>query len=767
MVDFSQKLNVRKIEFSSLGIIAVYLVVASLWIAGSDHLLAWMISDPQRLTWLQTIKGWLFVVATAVLFFVLIRRQMISQWSELESSRVTLDLAPVGVAHVGLNGRCIRANKALCRFLGYTEDELGGLNFEVLADRGITESERSQLGRLLRGDADSFSLEKRYLRKNGDVVWGEQSVTLAREREGEPLYFICLISDIDRRKKTEQELHESERRYRELFEKSPHPMWVFDRETLRFLAVNDAAIQHYGYSREEFLSLTIADIRPPEDVSALGQVVGRKEGVDHSGVWRHLKKDGTIIFVEIVTHGLDFDSRPAEMVLAHDVTEVQRAHTELKKSEEMLKSLNRLLRVLSKGNETLVRARDEQDLFDGICEILVTIGGYRFSWIGLSDGDSPRDIRLRAIHGVQAEKMEEFQTLLNGSGDKPLPSMRALQSGEVVVVPSLESDPRYAHLKKVARRFGVQGTISLPLQYRGERFGVLAIYCSRSGEFDSEEVKLLNELAEDVSYGIVSLRTEKARFLAEKGLYLRHRAIEASSNAIMICDFDDGTMAIIYVNPAFEKITGYGAEDVAGRHPEFLAGSDRQQKGLIDLCENFRMGHSKEAVVRFYRARGDMFWGEVSAAPVFDTNGRISHYVIVINDITDRKRYEEQLEHQSNHDDLTDLPNRNLLYDRLSQSLVYAQRSGRIVAVMLLGLDRFKLVNESLGHRHGDELLRFVAGRLAFCARPGDTVARIGGDEFVISVVEADDVSDVSHRVREIQQSLSHPLNLDGHELRV
>ncbi len=128
----------------------------------------------------------------------------------------------------------------------------------------------------------------------------------------------------------------SEETYRLLFESNPHPMWVYDRETLAFLAVNNAAVEHYGYSREEFLGMTLKEIRPREDVRALLENVARvTSGLDRSGIWRHLKKDGTVIEVEVHSHTLSFAGRPAELVLAYDVTERRHLEEQLRQSQKM------------------------------------------------------------------------------------------------------------------------------------------------------------------------------------------------------------------------------------------------------------------------------------------------------------------------------------------------------------------------------------------------------------------------------------------------
>jgi diguanylate cyclase (GGDEF)-like protein/PAS domain S-box-containing protein len=222
------------------------------------------------------------------------------------------------------------------------------------------------------------------------------------------------------------------------------------------------------------------------------------------------------------------------------------------------------------------------------------------------------------------------------------------------------------------------------------------------------------------------------RRLAQAALNLRNRAIESSVNAILILDSSRDEYPIEYVNPAFERITGFSSEEALGRDGSFLLGEEIEQAGVNEIRKALREKREGHAVLRNYRKDGSPFWNEFYLAPVRNDEGIVTHFVGVMNDVTEAKTYEEQLAHQANYDGLTGLANRNLLQDRLQQSIAAARRTGGSVAAIFLDLDNFKVVNDSLGHNVGDEMLRVVAARLRSSVRESDTVARLGGDEFVV-----------------------------------
>jgi PAS domain S-box-containing protein len=181
---------------------------------------------------------------------------------------------------------------------------------------------------------ESFEMEYRLRHVSGEYRWIQDLGTPNFNRYGEFVGYIGHCFDISDRKLIDAELRESEEKYRHMFASNPQPMWIYDLETLAFLEVNDAAIAVYGYSREEFLSMTLKDIRPPEDVDALLKDVELTRKIyNPAGEWRHLKRNKELMIVEIISHSLIFNGRSARHVMVNNVTERKQAEDALRKSE--------------------------------------------------------------------------------------------------------------------------------------------------------------------------------------------------------------------------------------------------------------------------------------------------------------------------------------------------------------------------------------------------------------------------------------------------
>ncbi|MGB4073931.1 EAL domain-containing protein [Pseudomonas sp.] len=247
----------------------------------------------------------------------------------------------------------------------------------------------------------------------------------------------------------------------------------------------------------------------------------------------------------------------------------------------------------------------------------------------------------------------------------------------------------------------------------------------------------------------------------------RTRAVEASVNAVIITDNEQPDQPIVYVNPAFERITGYSSVEVMGRNCRLLQGDNHAQTELENIRRALQGQEEGRALLRNYRKDGSEFWNELTVTPVVNDRGKVSHFVGILHDITEAKRYQEELEHQANHDSLTGLPNRNLLNDRISQAIAFASRSNSRFTLAFMDLDNFKVINDSLGHSAGDQLLSEVAARLRVSARPIDTVARLGGDEFIILLVDTDQLGEQIGWLERFKQSIAMPVMLGEQEVVV
>ena len=263
----------------------------------------------------------------------------------------------------------------------------------------------------------------------------------------------------------------------------------------------------------------------------------------------------------------------------------------------------------------------------------------------------------------------------------------------------------------------------------------------------------------------VFFRNINQRRAHEEALRLRERALEASANAIVITDQQQPDQPIIYVNPAFERITGYRADEAIGRNCRFLQGSDRNQADLEKLRALISDGEEGRVVLRNYHKSGDLFWNELYVAPVRDDQGRITHYVGVQNDITESKKYLLELERRATHDLLTGLANRSLLMDRIQLAAMQARRRSTKVAVLFIDLDGFKMINDGFGHGTGDQVLKLTGNRLAANIRQGDTAARLGGDEFVVVLNDQERIEDISDAVQRIIDAVLRPIPIQRQEI--
>jgi diguanylate cyclase (GGDEF)-like protein/PAS domain S-box-containing protein len=495
-------------------------------------------------------------------------------------------------------------------------------------------------------------------------------------------------------------------------------MWIVDAETYRFVAVNPAALAHYGYNELEFLKLTIRDLHADDDFERFAALLARTPAGGSTrapgekprrqrpaGIWRHRTQDGSLVSADVSCHSLAYSGRQAIFMLANDVTDRINAETEARRSKQMLESLidNVPQRIFWKDLDLRYLGCNSAFARDAGLE-------HNEQVIGMTDFDMPWADAAAAMHG------DDRAVILTGA--------------------QLSHREREISLRGAMRSL-IASNLPL-LDGEGRTIGVLGSY-------------------HDV--------TDNKR--AELALRLQSRALDACVNAVLITATTEKGNVIEYANPAFKRITGYEPSEVIGRDCRFLQGDDREQDGLESIRRGLAANTEVSAVLRNYRKDGALFWNQLFVAPVPNVQGQTTHHIGVINDVTDLIRYQEQLEYQANYDGLTRLPNRNLLRDRLQHAIETARRRETRLAVVFIDLDGFKNVNDSLGHSVGDRLLAVVAERLLRCARSSDTVARHGGDEFVIVLPDMADEQPLIAWMERVRAAISEPVLLDGTELYV
>lgn len=287
----------------------------------------------------------------------------------------------------------------------------------------------------------------------------------------------------------------------------------------------------------------------------------------------------------------------------------------------------------------------------------------------------------------------------------------------------------------------------------------------KSGEifWASLQLSLLKDASGQPSGLIGYLSDITARIEAEKTMRLQARIFENSEESILITDID---RRILSVNPAFCKITGYAENEVLGQPQEFLRSAKHPTSFYADIWAHVdREGHW-QGEVWARRKNGEDFPGWASISLVRNRDGQISHYFSMFTDITDRKRAEERIHYLAYYDDLTGLPNRALLNKLIDQALVEARRNRLHGAILFVDLNRFKPINDTLGHDVGDRLLKQVAERLRDAVRAEDVVARMGGDEFVVGLFDITRREHAAVVAQKLLAALDPPFWVEEHELK-
>lgn len=452
--------------------------------------------------------------------------------------------------------------------------------------------------------------------------------------------------------------------------------------------------------------------------------------------------------------------------------ELEKRVLELSKAQQQILRLNRFYAALSETNQAIVHSPDKEHLYRELCRIAVERGGLALTWIGLLDPNT-QEVLPVALSGSRPDWFDRI-TPMSLLGPSNIPVAAVLQQGRPWLSNDLLADPALSSIHADLQQHGFRSAACFPLLREQQLIGSVALFATEKDFFDNDLLELLAEMVSDTLFAMSNFEKERQRKLAQQRLHaseeasrLNSRAVEASANGIMIAELNGSQIPITYVNPAFERISGYSAEEAIGRDARFLMGEEPDQIGAQEIAAAVHEQREGSALLRNYRKDGSLFWNELTIAPVRNAAGNTTHFVSIINDITERKQYEEQLERQNNQDALTGLASRNLLKDRCELAIAFAERHSRSVAVLFLDVDHFKRINDSLGHNFGDAILMALAQRLSLHMRERDTVSRIGGDDFVVVLSDLASPQDVPLLAGKILHDIAQPIPLLDREISI
>lgn len=482
------------------------------------------------------------------------------------------------------------------------------------------------------------------------------------------------------------------------------PVAIFIHADDRILFINQTGVALLGArDRSEIIGRNRFDFLHPDDRDlSMSRVAQMVAGAAVPRIeQRYLRVDGTFVYGEAEAVGLDHQGRKVIIVFVRDVTQRRARMDELRRARAAMELAPDPIFLIDR--ETLAYA----DVNAAACQML----GYTRAEL-LEKG--VMDITV----GADASEFHALFDAVAAAGQE-----------------HVSEEHRVRHFRS--------------------RQGAMVPVEIRRSAVRSDGRDLIVSVARDL--------TERLRI--EEALRLRERAIEASDSAILLVDMRDPTQPIEYVNAAFERMTGYTPAETIGRNCRFLQRGDLQQPELGRLRAAIAAGVDAHVLLRNYRKDGRLFWNRLNVSPVRDDAGTITHYVGVATDVTDLTADRHELQHRATHDPLTSLANRHLLGEQLEIALAQAERHGRGLAVVFVDLDGFKEVNDRLGHAVGDAMLRIAARRLEACVRDGDTVARTGGDEFVLVLTDQTTEEHLAAVLERLRETLSRDYPVDGQSL--
>jgi diguanylate cyclase (GGDEF)-like protein/PAS domain S-box-containing protein len=632
------------------------------------------------------------------------RRQMEEELQKLASIvRYSSELVNLSAT----DGKMIFINAAGARMLGVDPENIDQVTImQVIPDHLKEKVQSELLPALLKGGTWEGDLQ--YVNLKTGLLTDVHAVTFTIQdpSTGAPLYFANISLDITERKRTENALRDSEERLRTSMENAPDGIYMNDLEG-NFLYGNRRCEEIIGYKREELIGKNFLELNilPEDSLARAAQIL--QDNIDGKSTGPDelalINRDGHRVPLEINTSIVQQGDRKVVLAFVRDITERKRAEEALKESEERY-------RALFDRSPDLVYVRDLKGNFIDANPASLNLLGYR---------------------------REDILTLNFASLLDPAQFPRTIQILKELTETGFQKEPGEFRLKRKDGTYLYVETQESVIYHDGKPHSVQGVGRDITQRKKAEEALQESE--------------EKYRSLVE------------NINDVFYTLDTGGN--ITYVSPVVERFTLYKVGDLIGKpfipliYPDDLP-------ALLDSFNRLVSGQLEPWEFRILDKDGRVIFVRTSSRPLYE-DGEIVGITALMTDITQRKQMEQKLEEMATHDYLTGLPNRILLTDRFTIAAALAHRNKARLAVMSLDLDKFKTINDTLGHDAGDQVLKAVSKRLTGIIRASDTLARVGGDEFILVMLETNHTEDATAIAQKILDSFTEPLSIDGHRLHL
>jgi diguanylate cyclase (GGDEF)-like protein/PAS domain S-box-containing protein len=563
----------------------------------------------------------------------------------------------------------------------------------------------------------------------GTRRWLETHATPLRDAQGQVTALLCVARDITARKQAEATT-------RALIDSNQESAMLLD-PTGKVLAVNEIGARRLNLRADDLVGRVFYSLLPPDLARTRSERIGQ---VFHSGQPLNFQDIRDGIHFDVNAYPV-FDGAGgvgAVSVYAADVTE-----------RLQLQAVDRLFHDI---DEQVLRGLARQTLFEFVCCEVTRIFGYPFAWIGRKQNGGA--VSVLAFGGDAVAYLDTLQTIgvrWDNSALGQGAAGTAIRTGRVQTFST--DDAGFAPWRVAAAEFGLKSQLSIPQILRGEVYGSFTVSSRHDAGFSNPvTTQRLSDVASRICVAI-------ERAFDQEQLLLLETALSSAANGVFIAD---RVGRIQWLNSAFETLTGRSREESLGSIPQ-LMDAGRNDTGLFrQMLDSIATGQPWRGESVECHKDGSARNIRQSITPITDSNGKATHFISILEDVTATREAEASILRLAHYDYLTGLPNRALFHDRLRHEMARAHRSKKPMALLFLDLDHFKTVNDTHGHDIGDRLLKGVAQRLSGCLRGADSIARLAGDEFTIILAEVSTPGEVGIVCKKIVAAIDEPFDFDG-----